>query len=103
MLLITPDTGDGTSVSTLSVEISTSGSSSAMRSPTCFIQRSTVPSVTVSPSCGIETVVDIVHLPMVCDSYDISVEGKTGCAHQRLPGRFAQRGMGMNKGCRLLR
>ena len=55
-----PDTGAGISVSTLSVEISSSGSSAVMVSPTCFNQRVTVPSVTLSPSCGIVTETDIV-------------------------------------------
>src|ERR1019366_2373952 len=49
----TPDAGEGTSESTLSVETSNSGSSWAIGSPTFFIQRMIVPSVTVSPSCGI--------------------------------------------------
>ena len=48
----TPATGDGTSVSTLSVEISTMGSSTATGSPTFFSQRVTVPSVTLSPRAG---------------------------------------------------
>jgi len=34
-----PEAGDGISVSTLSVETSTSGSSTATLSPTCFSQR----------------------------------------------------------------
>jgi hypothetical protein len=51
----TPAAGEGTSESTLSVETSKSGSSRATSSPTAFIQRVTVPSVTVSPSCGIMT------------------------------------------------
>ncbi len=50
-----PDTGEGISVSTLSVETSTSGSSAATWSPTFFSQRVTVPSVTDSPSSGIST------------------------------------------------
>ena len=47
-----PATGDGTSVSTLSVETSNNGSSAATASPTFLNQRVIVPSVTVSPSCG---------------------------------------------------
>ncbi len=47
-----PATGDGISVSTLSVETSSSGSSTATSSPTCLSQRVTVPSVTDSPSAG---------------------------------------------------
>src|SRR5918997_5612874 len=48
-----PLTGDGTSESTLSVETSKRGSSSATVSPTCLNHLVIVPSVTVSPSCGI--------------------------------------------------
>jgi hypothetical protein len=46
----TPATGDGTSVSTLSVETSKSGSSAATVSPTFLNHFVMVPSVTVSPS-----------------------------------------------------
>ncbi len=49
----TPATGDGTSESTLSVETSNSGSSSATWSPTSLNHLVIVPSVTVSPSWGI--------------------------------------------------
>ena len=52
-----PATGEGTSVSTLSVEISRRTSSTLMVSPTAFAHDRIVPSVTVSPSCGMETVV----------------------------------------------
>ena len=48
-----PATGDGISVSTLSVETSRSASSTAIESPTFFSQRVTVPSETLSPSAGI--------------------------------------------------
>src|SRR3954451_6402119 len=51
----TPATGLGISVSTLSVETSNSGSSTATVSPTCFSQRVTVPSVTDSPRAGMVT------------------------------------------------
>ncbi len=47
-----PATGEGTSVSTLSVEISSSGSSTSTLSPSCLSHRVTVPSVTLSPSSG---------------------------------------------------
>ncbi len=47
-----PATGEGISVSTLSVETSRSGSSTATSSPTDFNHRVTVPSVTDSPSAG---------------------------------------------------
>ena len=55
----TPSAGAGTSVSILSVEISSSASFFATRSPAPFSQRATVPSTTLSPSCGILTIVDI--------------------------------------------
>ena len=55
MLTSVPATGDGISVSTLSVDTSTSGSSTSTLSPTFFSQRVTVPSVTDSPSSGIST------------------------------------------------
>ncbi len=47
-----PPSGDGTSESTLSVDTSKSRSSALTSSPTCLIHRVIVPSVTVSPSCG---------------------------------------------------
>ena len=50
-----PAVGDGTSVSTLSVETSNSGSSTATGSPTFLNHLVIVPSVTVSPSWGIVT------------------------------------------------
>src|SRR5690242_12674305 len=55
-----PDAGDGISVSTLSVDTSSSGSSTSTRSPSFFSQRVTVPSVTLSPSCGMDTETDMV-------------------------------------------
>ncbi len=51
--------GDGISVSTLSVETSSSGSSAVTCSPSFFSQRVTVPSVTLSPSWGITTETDM--------------------------------------------
>ena len=52
MLTSVPAAGEGISASTLSVEISTSGSSASTRSPTCFNHSRTVPSVTDSPIWG---------------------------------------------------
>src|SRR5689334_2735766 len=51
----TPAAGDGISVSTLSVDTSSSGSSASTRSPSCLSHRVTVPSVTLSPSRGMVT------------------------------------------------
>src|SRR5256714_11244310 len=50
-----PLAGDGTSVSTLSVEISTTISSASTRSPGCFRHSTTVPSATDTPIWGIVT------------------------------------------------
>src|SRR5258705_104815 len=50
-----PDAGAGTSVSTLSVEISTIVSSAFTASPTCLRQVTTVPSDTLTPICGMTT------------------------------------------------
>ncbi len=47
-----PAAGEGISVSTLSVDTSSRGSSASTRSPSAFSQRVTVPSVTLSPSAG---------------------------------------------------
>ncbi|CKS58182.1 Uncharacterised protein [Mycobacterium tuberculosis] len=55
ILVSTPAAGEGISVSTLSVDTSTRGSSSSTVSPSCLSQRVTVPSVTLSPSAGIWT------------------------------------------------
>ena len=51
----TPPSGDGTSVSTLSVPISRRISSCSTRSPGCLCQAMTVPSVMLSPILGIST------------------------------------------------
>ena len=61
-----PEAGDGISVSTLSVEISRSGSSVWTWSPTCLSQRVTVPSVTLSPSAGRVTDVPPALPPVGC-------------------------------------
>ena len=50
--IITPSTSEVTSVSTLSVAISTIGSSNITLSPTCFNHLVTVASVTLSPILG---------------------------------------------------
>ena len=63
---ITPLTGDGISVSTLSVEISSSPSSASTVSPTFLSQRVTVPSVTLSPSAGRTTEVLMCMTPSEC-------------------------------------
>ena len=60
ILVSTPEAGEGISVSTLSVETSSSGSSALTCSPSCLSHRVTVPSVTLSPRAGMVTEVDIV-------------------------------------------
>src|SRR5918997_1558668 len=52
---ILPATGEGSSALTLSVSTSARGSSISTSSPSAFNQRVMVPSVTLSPSCGIVT------------------------------------------------
>src|SRR4051812_8661046 len=51
----TPAAGLGTSVSTLSVDTSSRGSSTSIESPSCLSQRVTVPSETLSPRAGMVT------------------------------------------------
>src|SRR4051794_35248125 len=57
-----PVAGDGTSVSTLSVEISTIGSSASTQSPTRFFHSTTVPSATDTPIWGIVTSTSVVSI-----------------------------------------
>src|SRR5580658_4327777 len=59
---IVPVTGDGTPALTLSVETSTKSSYLSTESPTLLSHWATVPSVTVSPSCGIVIVVAMLEL-----------------------------------------
>jgi len=53
ILISLPSKGEGISALTLSVTTSTRGSSFLTKSPSFLSHRSTVPSVTDSPSCGI--------------------------------------------------
>src|SRR5262249_13370310 len=61
----TPAEGDGISASTLSVEISKSGSSRSILSPGFFRHLVIVPSKLLSPICAITTSAAIAHL--LCD------------------------------------
>ena len=81
-----PATGDGISVSTLSVDTSTSGSSTSTVSPTFFSQRVTVPSVTDSPSSGISTGLALSFGRRGRDGLD------SGSGSALLGGRFGLRG-----------
>ena len=73
MLTRVPATGDGISVSTLSVETSSNASSTATLSPTFFSQRVTVPSLTLSPSAGI-----VIIVPALPDAAGAAGGGVTG-------------------------
>src|SRR5579875_293715 len=84
-----PEDGEGTSVSTLSVDTSKSGSSRLTRSPTDFSQRVIVPSTTVSPSCGIVT--------------SGKVQPPSGQSEDCLPEGLGQRWMRQEELCGLLR
>ena len=66
--LITPATGAGISASTLSVEISKSGSSFSTRSPSFFSHLEIVPSTIDSPIWGINTsvVIQFLFYPKKC-------------------------------------
>jgi hypothetical protein len=69
---MTPSAGAGISAFTLSVITSAIDSYFAIASPGCFSQRAMVPSVTLSPSCGIVTVSAIRELPCVRCQYAAS-------------------------------
>ena len=77
-----PATGEGTSVSTLSVATSSSGSSTSTVSPTALSHDETVPSVTDSPRAGIVT------------SAPLSVAGAGGAAGEAVVGAGAAAGAG---------
>ena len=96
----TPALGEGISTSTLSVDISKSGSSRSTVSPTCLFHRMIVPSVIDSPSCGISTVVGIARATLAnhlsgcqdgdrCNSAQIGhlAFGQAGCLQSICPPR----------------
>ena len=66
----TPDAGDGISASTLSVEISNSGSSRSIESPTFLIHRTMVPSAIDSPIWGITT--SVILFPVMSEEPEIT-------------------------------
>src|SRR5436305_1489163 len=80
-----PLAGAGISVSTLSVDTSSSGSSACTSSPTCLSQRVTVPSVTLSPSRGMVTDTGISMTPVRSAVY---VQGLAGEREVRLAQRL---------------
>src|SRR5688572_22762424 len=59
-----PSLGDGISIETLSVSMSRMISSAATLSPTFLCQLATVPSLPVSPSCGINTFIEPFSVPV---------------------------------------
>src|SRR5690242_16168638 len=91
----TPAAGDGISVSTLSVETSSKGSSSSTRSPSCLSQRVTVPSVTLSPSRGMVTDTGMLRTPSV--SSVVSVQGLAGQGQVSLTQRLVLRRVGVDQ------
>ena len=74
--IIVPATGEGISVSTLSVDTSNKASSTATLSPTPFNQRVTVPSLTLSPSAGIVIIVPA----LLAAGADVTGAAVTGAA-----------------------
>src|SRR5215211_4285501 len=97
MVFRTPATGEGTSVSTLSVDTSNSGSSTSTRSPSCLLQRVVVPSVIDSPSSGILTGVAIDHrLPWWRAGSEL-VEAAAGEGHVGLADGLGQGRVGMDE------
>src|SRR5215218_8039457 len=93
----TPETGEGTSVSTLSVEISNRGSSASTWSPSCLSQRVIVPSVIDSPSSGILIGVAIGHrLPGLLAGSEL-VEAASGKRHVGLADGFGQGRVGVDE------
>src|SRR5688500_1186025 len=92
MSVRTPAAGDGISASTLSVEISNSGSSRSTASPTFLIQRTIVPSAIDSPIWGMTTGVDI----------DLQVNGRAVRGVRGFGHRFGERRVCVNRPHQLL-
>src|SRR5580765_1351479 len=88
----TPSAGDGISASTLSVEISNSGSSRPTFSPTFLIQRTIVPSAIDSPIWGISTGV-LIRPAVSCQPPAVSsdVDCRPVCRVRRLAHRLRHR------------
>ncbi len=83
-------------MSTLSVETSRSGSSTATSSPSCFSHRVTVPSVTDSPSAGIFTVVPSPDPPESPDA--VGAGAAAGCSWGSASGCLLRCGVGLRLG-----
>ncbi len=105
ILVTVPATGDGISVSTLSVETSSNGSSTSICSPSALSQRVTVPSVTDSPSAGIVTVVPPATSPPVAGaawtgaSAGASTTGAWAAGWDTASGAAGAAGAGSTAGC----
>src|SRR5262245_39450265 len=80
----TPEPGEGISASTLSGEISNSGSSLSIGSPTFLIQRTMVPSAIDSPIWGMTTSVGITSLQMNRRAMDGVRRLAHGLRHRRM-------------------
>src|SRR3954447_14557316 len=91
-----PATGDGISVSILSVEISQIVSSRSIQSPGCFFQSAIVPSATETPICGIVTSTEVLVgeeltacLPHVVDLRQDRALERRGEGDRHIGGRHA--------------
>ena len=83
ILVSVPAAGEGTSVSTLSVETSTIGSSASTRSPTCLRHSRTVPSVTDSPIWGMVIWTVVVRVAIRWSRVTPTCEASRRCATAR--------------------
>src|SRR5436305_7595038 len=81
-----PEAGDGTSVSTLSVEISTMVSSASTQSPTRFFHSTTVPSATETPIWGIVTSATLVIEELTACLLHVADLGQHGALERRAEG-----------------
>ncbi len=104
ILVSTPAAGEGISVSTLSVETSSSGSSTSTCSPSCLSQRVTVPSVTLSPRAGMVTDVGIAgSAPSGVGERDERVDQPCTCRGLPARARWASPSASLCVGCGWMR
>ena len=80
-----PATGDGTSIVTLSVTTSTSGSYRSTRSPGCFSHLPMVPSTTLSPTWGSSINCATGYIPSRPRAGGFRRRWSPGWAYRRLP------------------
>src|SRR5206468_1885508 len=86
-----PVAGAGTSVSTLSVDISTTGSSASTQSPTRFFHSTTVPSATETPIWGIVTSATLVSEELTARLLHVVDLGKHRALERRAEGHRSVR------------